>query len=106
MIFNQSDSPAHQSAAAAHSISGEPSKQDEVRQCIVLKRHRSWHVKWRGRFSAPYKSQAKAIRDAISYAEQSCMSGKPAMVAVFTRESGLKTIWTFDRKIEPVAAAI
>ena len=106
MIFDQSNISALLNADKTPNHPTAMPKQDEARQYVVLKRYRSWHVKWRGRFSAPYSSEAKAVRDAVASAKRSCKKGKLATVAIFTKQSGLKTIWTYDPETASIESKV
>jgi hypothetical protein len=102
MIFDRSDSPAPQPGEKNQNTSAAfGRKNQDALVYLVLRRFGRWHVKSRGRFSAPYSSEAKAIQGASVRAERSFKNGRPAVIAVYTQQSGIKTIRKFEQKSDP-----
>jgi hypothetical protein len=92
MIFDQACDPGPQLASDAEGLSVVRSEAIDMRQYLVLKRQGRWCIKIRGRFSAPFSSEAMAVRVAIDLAERVDKDGRPVAVTQFTRQSGFKTI--------------
>ena len=87
----------------AGTASPEASTDAGIRQYLVLKRHGRWCIKSLGRFSAPYSSEATAIGAAIDRAALTGSDGRRAVVSLFTRAYGFKTIRIIDARSHAAA---
>jgi hypothetical protein len=92
MIFDQGHDTTLRLRGNVGIASTQATSDAGLRQFLVLKRHGRWCIKSLGRFSAPYSSEAAAIGAAIERAELAGRNGRRAVVAVFTRTHGFKTI--------------
>lgn len=92
MILDQGHDTTLRLRGNVGAASTQATSDDGIRQFLVLKRHGRWCIKTLGRFSAPHSSEATAIGAAIERAELAGRSGRRAVVALFTRTHGFRTI--------------